>query len=196
MFRERCLAAWCLAASLSVLGSQSAHQLAYRLVTPDAQARAQLLAQTGHSYMEYAPLAMAVLSVAALSGLVSVARMSVPGRAPSLWVFATFAPSVFLCQECLERAWHDSAVPWDALTQPSVLAGLALQLPFALAAYAAARLLLGVARGIGRALRSRSVWPRVGVVGAVARRSALVRARRIGILARGYAERGPPVLPG
>ena len=94
---------------------------------------------------------MTVLIVAALATEV---RLHVRGRRadrPSLWAFGLVAPALFTCQEHIERLAHDGTVPWLA-GEPTFLAGLALQLPFALAAYLVARLLLRVARSIARVL--------------------------------------------
>ena len=55
---------WSLAIPLCVAGSQVAHALAYRFVDRDPGARAELLATTGHQYLEYAPLSRRALLVA------------------------------------------------------------------------------------------------------------------------------------
>ena len=60
---------WLLTLALAVIGSQLAHELAYRLVTPDGARRAHELAQTGHAYLVYAPAALAVCSVLVLIAL-------------------------------------------------------------------------------------------------------------------------------
>ena len=57
------------------------------------------------------------------------------------WLFLVLPASAFLVQEHVERAAATAQLPVDTLAQPAVLAGLALQLPFGIAALLAARLL-------------------------------------------------------
>jgi hypothetical protein len=52
-------------------------------------------------------------------------------------------------QEVLELSLHTGQFGWRAALAPTFLPGLALQLPFALAAYLMARLLLRAAERIG-----------------------------------------------
>jgi hypothetical protein len=52
--------AWLLTMPLAVVGSQLAHALAYRLMTPSDAERAHELAATGHAYLSYAPVVLAV----------------------------------------------------------------------------------------------------------------------------------------
>ena len=79
-----------------------------------------------------------------------------PARCPA-WLFLVLPASAFLVQEHVERAAATAQLPVDTLAQPAVLAGLALQLPFGIAALLAARLLTrataAVARRIGRRTR-------------------------------------------
>ncbi len=56
---------WLLTLPLAIVGSQLAHTLAYRLVTPTEAERAHELAATGHAYLAYAPAVLAVCSVLA-----------------------------------------------------------------------------------------------------------------------------------
>ena len=51
--------AWLVAISLMSVGSLGAHSVAYRLAEPDAGARADALAGTGHGYFAYAPFLVA-----------------------------------------------------------------------------------------------------------------------------------------
>lgn len=140
---------------LAVAGSQLAHTAVYRIVEPSADQRAHLLADTGHAYLHYMPLALALLSVLVVLALFSEARLAGGGAAgagPRLWTFAVIAPATFACQEVFERMLHDGAMPWGAPLERTFLLGLALQLPFAIGAYALARLLLGAAHVVGRLL--------------------------------------------
>ncbi len=148
---------WLLTLALAVIGSQLAHELAYRLVTPDGAQRAHELARTGHAYLVYAPAALAVCSVLVLIALVGELRHLLTGRGtassrPSALTFAVLAPAIFVLQEHFERLFHDGAFPWDACLQPTFVVGLLLQLPVASGAYLLSRLLLGAVRSLGRLL--------------------------------------------
>lgn len=140
--------------SLAVVGSQVAHALVYRLAEPDAHERAHLLAGTGHAYLRFAPLGLALVTViVALAFLLEIgaARAGAPSR-PRVWMFAAVAPAMFACQEHFERLLHGGSFPWGATAERTFLLGLALQLPFALAAYALAWLLHRTASAVARLL--------------------------------------------
>jgi hypothetical protein len=181
---------WLLTVPLAVAGSQVAHLLTYRLVAPNADQRAHLLADTGHAYMAHLPLGLALCTVVVLFALVGT-RGARPGQASGLaaWHFALIAPLVFCCQEHFERLLHDGSFPFDAVLQRTFLVGLALQLPFALAAYVLARLLLRAARAV-TALLSRRCSPVLPAL-LVGYRS-VERDARGRIAASGFAPRGPP----
>lgn len=178
---------------LAVVGSQVGHALAYRLVTPDGAERAHELAATGHSYLAYAPLALAIGTVMVVLALGVELRHVITGgqvSRPSALSFAVLAPAIFVLQEHFERLLHDGAFPWSAAVESTFVTGLLLQLPFALAAYLVARLLLRVVRSVGRlvalprprALRTVVAWP-----------ANQVDVPRVVALALGYGSRGPPV---
>ena len=188
---------WLLTLALAVVGSQLAHELAYRLVTPDGAQRAHQLAGTGHAYLVYAPAALAVCSVLVLIALAGELRHLLSGRGaassrPSALTFAVLAPAIFLPQEHFERLFHDGAFPWDAcFSNPTFVVGLLLQLPLAFAAYLLARLLLGAVRSLGRLLvgPTRPAVPGRGLV----RPTIPSAVPRVSVLARGYGSRGPPI---
>ena len=150
-------AAWLLSVPIALAGCLGAHALAYRVVAPDAHERAHLLAASGHGYLAHlrivAAAALALLFVAFVRQAAAAARGLEP-EGPSRLV-ALVPPRAFVVQEHLERARHDGAFPLHALTQPSFLVGLALQLPFALLALAVARLLSRAATAVGRLLARR-----------------------------------------
>jgi hypothetical protein len=136
---------------------------------------------------------LALLGVLAVLALVAEVRATaVNAPSPKVWMFAVLAPATFVAQEHLERWFHDGAFPWGAALEGTFVVGLLLQLPFALAAYALARLLLGVTRALARLLRrehasprrARSTWPR-------ARAALLFSAPQL----LGLGPRGPPPLP-
>jgi hypothetical protein len=174
--------AWAVAIVLAVVGSQLAHGLAYRIVVVDPDERAHQLDATGHGYLSYLPQGLGFATAILLLALFSELRRgagAVSFRPPALWPFVALAPLLFVCQEHFERLVHDGGFPWGAVAEPTFAVGLALQLPFALAAYLIARLLLSAAHSLGRILEPRlrapsadtgvrwsegaaaPVWPRV-----------------------------------
>jgi hypothetical protein len=186
---------WLLTVPLAVAGSQLAHALAYRLAVPDADRRSLLLAATGHGYYAHLPLALALGSV--FVGLALAAEIRHLGlgrqraaRGPSAVTFAVLAPAIFCFQEHFERLVHHGGFPWSAVLQPTFVVGLLLQLPFALAAYLVARLLLGAARSVARWL---SMPRRPCVASAIDDRpTSRVLSPHVPALALGYGTRGPP----
>jgi hypothetical protein len=188
--------AWVLAASLAALGSLWAHELTYRLVAPSDSAYTSLLARTGHGYLDHVPLLVGILLGGVALSLVRACFDGARGRSPAPvpgWRFAALPLLGFTLQEHLERLFHDGAFPVGAALEPTFALGLALQLPFALAALVAARVLLGAARELGQALATLTAAPasnprpvRSAFPTAVADRP------RVATAALGYGERGPP----
>jgi hypothetical protein len=170
----------------------TAHQLAYRFVTPDPDARVRELQESGHGYLQHLPLLAGVLVAALVAGLINRLLLCVRGRV-SPWTFFALPLAGFALQEHLERLVHDGSFPLAAALQPTFLVGLLLQLPFALLAFAVAWALLGLVERLRRVF---SADPPV----ARARASVGLRApasagpARIAALALGYAQRGPPLL--
>jgi hypothetical protein len=181
--------AWALTLPFVLLGTQAAHALAYELVYPQAHAR--ILLATGHSYLTYLPLALALAGAVALAALcvaaVDAARGR-PARKLPAWAFALLPPAMFVAQEVLELSLHSGTFGWRALLAPTFVPGLLLQLPIALAAYIAARLLLRTAEHIGSALaRPRGARPTLQLIAPLA--ASTLRAR---VLVAGRSARGPP----
>jgi hypothetical protein len=143
--------------------------------------------------LAYLPGALAVCSVLVVVALaVELAHVLTDRRPvrPSALPFAVLAPAIFAFQEHFERLMHDGVFPWDAAAQPTFLVGLLLQLPFAVAGYLLARLLLRVVRSLGRLL---SAPPQVRVLaGAHPQPPVRVVFPRVPALALGYGSRGPP----
>ena len=188
---------WLVAVPLLVAGSQAAHALTYRLVYPGTSIRVHALMLSGHGYLDRLPLVLAVaLAIALVALLVTVldASRGRPARALPAWAFAVLAPLAFALQEVIELSLHTGTFAWHAAAAPTFLPGLALQLPFSLLAWLAARLLLRAAARAGRALGSR---PHVGrplpLLTPVPAGATLPRAR---VLAYRLAKRGPPFFVG
>ena len=185
---------WMLSLPLAAAGWIGAHSVAYVLVAPDPDHRAELLSGSGHGYLGAAPLILACaitlvlagLALAILDGLRGGPRARVP-----VWPVALLPPLGFGVQEHLERLIELNAFPAGTVLEPTFLVGMALQLPFALAAVTLARVVLALGHLMGGAL--------------AARRSARPRAhprswrlpdwlgpKPVRPLAAGHGERAPP----
>jgi hypothetical protein len=183
---------WALTLPLVLLGTQAAHALAYDLVYPQAHER--ILLATGHGYLTWLPLALALAGAVALAALgvaaVDAARGR-PARALPAWAFALLPPATFAIQETLELSLHTGSFNAHALLAPTFLPGLLLQLPLALGAYFAARFLLRTAERVGRALAQTRL--RSGLAQLVpAPTAAALHARAV---VAGCSSRGPPAAP-
>jgi hypothetical protein len=117
------------------------------------------------------------------------ARRRAGASRPSLRVFALVAPLTFACQEIFERLLHDGTVSWSALTEKTFLTGLALQLPFALAACLLARALLRAAHELGTILGTPELVRPRAVAGWRAKRVAVPTSATCGLA---LGPRGPP----
>ena len=158
--------AWLVAVPLMLAGSQVAHALAYRIVYPQASVRLQDLVETGHGYMSALPLALGVAGAIVVLSLAATAADAALGRGVRplpLWVFALLPVVGFAIQEYVERWLSWGFFPWYACLQPTFMIGIALQVPFGVLAYLAARLLVRAARHVGRRL-ARVAPPRPRVV--------------------------------
>jgi hypothetical protein len=192
----RRLSAWIVAVPVMVAATEIAHNVAYRIVYPQAGVRWRMLAASGHGYMAHAPLVLgvgfALVAVGLLSVLVDAARRR-PATRVAPWAFALLPPLAFSAQELLERWVAVGSVPWWMVEQPTFRVGLVLQLPFAVLAYVVARVLLEAARTAGAAV---VVAPplRLVVSTASAQRPAVTVAARLRTPALGWGVRGPPAL--
>jgi hypothetical protein len=181
--------AWALTLPFVLLGTQAAHALAYELVYPQAHVR--ILLATGHGYLTYLPLVLALAGAVALAALCAAAVDAArgrPARKLPAWAFALLPPAMFVAQEVLELSLRTGTFGWHALLAPTFIPGLALQLPIALAAYIAARLLLRAAEHVGSALaQPRAVRFLVQLVAPPAATTLRLRA-----VVAGCSSRGPP----
>jgi hypothetical protein len=187
--------AWLLMVPLMLAGSLAGHELGYRATVPEAHAREHALAATGHGYFAYAPLALGVTVVLLVVGLVLVVLRAARGSHPTLpaGVFALLPPLAFAVQEHVERfVSHNGAIPWTTVLEPSFIAGLFFQLPFALAALLVARVLVRVAETVGRALRD-SVRPAAEPLLLSFPVPEAVVLPALAAPGRGSSERGPPL---
>jgi hypothetical protein len=176
-------------------GLLAGHWVGYRLAIPDAHARADVLSQSGHGYLGNAPLALTTCLLVLIASLLFRALAGYrgqPARPAASPAIVLLSPAAFVVQEHVERVVHSGQMPWTAALQPSFLVGLALQLPFALAALLIAWALDSVAHAVGRALAAAPPRPLLPVF--VPLPAHVTAAPRPAGLARGYGERAPPLL--
>ena len=119
---------WLLVLPLSGGGILAGHAAAYRLLGGEPSGL--------HAYLAHVPH---VLIALLLPAVVVAAGTGGPVR-PRPWAFALLGLAGFATMEHLERL-ANGGLPW-LLTNPVFLLGLTLQLPFALAAWWLARILL------------------------------------------------------
>jgi len=133
---------WPLVLTLSAAGVLVGHDLAYRLAGVGSDGL--------HGYLAQAPQVLVALSLPAALVALSGGRT----RAPHPSAFGLLGAAGFSAMEHLERLGHDG-LPW-LLTTPLFLLGLALQLPFALAIWWIARMLLALESPVWRRPGARS----------------------------------------
>lgn len=194
MVRRRLV--WLLSLPLMLAGVEAGHWLAFRLVYTNAWERSQALQQSGHGYLSDWRDAAAAGAVLLAAGLVLQVREHVrrqpgqPALPPSARTFAALPPLTFALQEHLESLVHSGTLTGVAVS-PTFLVGIALQLPVAAATYLIARLLLRVARIVGRVLGSRPRLPSLAAPLSLHR--PVGQRPRARVLAGARLGRGPPV---
>ncbi len=192
---ERRRIAWLLSLALMAVGGLFAHMLAYSLVAPDHHARGHMLERTGHSYFEHWPLCASVCGVVVALALVAFVVGRIRGGRPlhaPVWLFALVPPVGFTVQEHLERLIHLGTFPGLALFETTFAVGMLLQLPFALAAFLAARALLALAVALVERLRAEP-RPRLVSLDVGSLFATDAPKPRASALARGYGQRAPPL---
>ena len=179
---------WLVMLPLVVAGTEGGASLVDRFA-PREYEGAELFASTNESHallLPAAALGLAVLLCAVWSCTKAApARMRLPR-----WVFACLPPVVFAVQEHVEHL-ISHGVPWTLAADPTFVAGLCLQAPFALAAYLVARLLVVVAGAIAR---RRSVRPPVAAPPILCPAPAATPFPRLRIAGGRRLTRGPPLL--
>lgn len=148
---SRSSVAWLLSLPLSAAGMLLAHEVAWQFAAHEHEANA------GHGYLQYgaifAALGLATVVVAATLHLIRAVAGASTARAPSARVFAVVPVLGFLVQEHLEHLVVGQELHVGFFVSTPFLLGLALQLPFALAALVVARLILGFVRTLAEAVR-------------------------------------------
>jgi hypothetical protein len=161
---------------------------------PDAHDRARGLELSGHSYLDQLPLVAALIAAPGMVALALAVFGAARERPRPLGPlpFALLPPLSFVLQEHLERFIHSGAFSWGASLERTFVLGLLLQVPFALVAFLLARVLLAGIRALRQAL-----FRRPSRIRERDRRRSFGRPQvclpRLGALALGHAERGPPL---
>jgi hypothetical protein len=189
--------AWAIAVPLAVASWLGAHCFAYWLTSPGAEHHIGVHTEQGHAWLGYMP-ALAVWGLAlVVAGVVLSLAEGLRGRRPSrppVRVFALLPPIGFTVQEHAERLIGSGAVPPDLVVEPTFLIGLALQLPFALAALLLTRALYAIGFGLGRVLAGNLVLRRPLRYAAPALLELPESATLVSpsVLALGHGQRAPP----
>lgn len=190
-------AVWAVALPFAVASWLGAHCLAYWLVAPGAEGHMAVHAEHGHAWLGYTP-ALAVWGMTlVVAGVVLCAGEGLRGGRPScppVRLFAILPPVAFVIQEHLERFLGSGSIPYDLLVEPTFLVGLALQLPFAVAALLLTRALYSLGVGFGRLLATRFNLGRAVRHGppALVQLPASPTLVAPPLLALGHGQRAPP----
>jgi hypothetical protein len=190
-------AAWVISLPLAVTSWLGAHCLAYWLVSPGAEQHMGMHAEHGHAWLGYTP-ALAIWGLAlVVAGLLLCIGEGLRGHRPAgppVRFFALLPPLAFAVQEHVERLLGSGALPLDLVLEPTFLVGLALQLPFAVAALLLTRALYALGFGLGCVLAGRLALARPLRQGppALLRRPESATLVSPSLLALGHGQRAPP----
>src|SRR6266571_883899 len=129
-------------APAAVAGAVLGHALIYLAAVPDAQARAALLAQSGHGYWPVAIAVATVLGAVAAAGTVSRHLLAGLRRAPrpaatdglgaTARRLALLQTGIFVVQEAAERVAAGAPLPGLLQHHELLLSGVAVQVLVAL----------------------------------------------------------------
>lgn len=155
-------------------------------------------ADGGHTYFGSTPVLIAALVTVLAAGVVLCVGEGLRGGTarpgPPVVLFALLPPLGFVVQEHVEELVRSGSITGDLVMEPTFLTGLALQLPFAVAALLLCRGLYALGYGVGRFLASRlAVATRVhNLAPLVHRRPTSVTLIPPSVLALGHGSRAPP----
>lgn len=194
---------WLLALPLMGAGSVAAHLAGYAVVPANASHATGEGGELGgfHERASQGVAGHTVLLLGLATSLIGVACIRtllarVRGRESrrlGAGCFFLLPLIAYSSQELLERILRAESFPFHAVLEPRFLLGLALQLPFAAAAFVLAWLLLvagtRLLRFLGRPPRTapHALTPRLWT-------PATVASPRVRALSRGHPLRGPPLL--
>jgi hypothetical protein len=190
-------AAWVISLPLAVASWLGAHCVAYALVSSASEHHLGAHAEHGHAWLGYSPaIAIWALALVVAGLLLCVAQGVRAGRPahPPVRLFALLPPAGFAVQESLERLIATGSIPHDLVLEPTFLVGLALQLPFALAALLLTRALYSLGFGAGRLLAAALALERPAghAPPSLVRLPAAATLPSLSVLALGHGQRAPP----
>lgn len=136
-----------LSLPIALAGMFAAHQLGYVLAAPAADARSALMLRDGHEYFSsLIYFGMAATTVLLAGMFMLLRRYLSSGERATLdsRLFLLVCPLIFIVQENAERAGVGELANPAMWIEPAFVAGLLLQVPFALVAWFSARMLLRV----------------------------------------------------
>ncbi len=144
---------------LLVAGTEVGTSILDRFAPPSYE-NAELFAR-GNASHGLLPVFVALGVAILLYAVWRVATSRSAGRRHPGWAFASLPFLIFALQEHVEYVVGHGQIPWSLAANPVFLAGLALQVPFAIAAFALAHVLVGVAVAIAERLcAARVAWRR------------------------------------
>ena len=122
---SRRLIAWLVTLPLAVAGTQVAHAVAYRLAAPIDSEPAHDLSATGHGYVAYLPLALAIGAVLVAFALVAeVRRIAATSQGgtfrPRAWHFAVFRACAFYLPGAFRATHPRRRVPGECGARSAV----------------------------------------------------------------------------
>jgi len=183
--------AWVASLALMTVGGVVAHAAAYRLVAPEPHMHHHAAGLGGLAHLRFCLALCATVVLLALAASAFSRWRSVRSVGPPLWLFALLPPIGFAVQEHLERLLHTGAVPYTTTLETVFLVGIVLQLPFALAAYLAARALVTLAVAVAARFRA-AYRPRLVSLSLTVPVSLRLPAPRGLVLSGGLGGRAPP----
>ncbi|SRR6266540_5074721 len=179
---------WLVMLPLLAAGTQGASALLDRFA-PRTYETAELFSRSNASH-SLLPVIAGLGGAALLCAMCSFATTAPAGRRIPRWVFACLPPLLFTFQEYGEYVVGHGRVPWTLVANPVFLTGLLLQIPFGVAAWLLARLLIDVVVTIAeRSATPRTAPRRSSPPSAGADSRALLRPR---LLSGRRLTRGPP----
>jgi hypothetical protein len=201
--------AWLVAAPLMAVGSYVAHCQVFASAAPAHH----MLAHGGHGgahgpahhahesgmtaigLFGSVPFLLSCLAVVAVFLGVRVTRglSRSPRTTLSAWPFGVLAPLAFFLHHHFDHLVGTTSMPLSSFVEPAFLLGLLLQVPFGLAAFLVAKLLLRVADRIVEAIVAWKAERRTREASGAGTPPFVARRPSIALLARAAAPRAPPL---
>lgn len=151
-------------------------------------------AEHAATHASSAPVAFGFLGALLLAGLAVLIRTLVKdrnGRAVSPWIFLVLPVVAWPAQEMIERLMHSEGFSLHAALDPGMLLGIAIQVPFGIAAFLVARLLFAVVLKVAASFTKR-LPPLRRVRQSVRPPRLIAPAHRTRVVALRRAQRAPP----